>query len=120
MSVESLLTRAEKYLETASFLLEHDPESSISRSYYAMFFAAKALLNAHSISTKTHRGLHLQFSKHFIKTGLLPVELAKYLGDAFDARLLSDYADDLTLTEHDAEVTLESARILVDHIRQFL
>ena len=120
MSAESLLARASKYLETASFLLERDPESSVSRSYYAMFFAAKALLNAHNIRTRTHSGLHRQFGMHFIKTGLLPEELAKYLGDAFDARLLSDYADNPALTQHDAEVTLESARIFVDHIRQFL
>ncbi len=120
MSTESLLARAAKYLETVSFLLERDPESSVSRSYYAMFFVAKALLNVHGIRTRTHNGLHRQFSKHFIKTDLLPEKLAKYLGDAFDARLLSDYADNPALTQHDAEVTLESARIFVDHIRQFL
>jgi uncharacterized protein (UPF0332 family) len=37
----SLMRRAERYLRSADLLLrEGDYESSVSRSYYAMFFAA--------------------------------------------------------------------------------
>ena len=61
MSTESLLARAAKYLETASFLLERDPESSVSRSYYAMFFAAKALLNVHGIRTRISPNLRRSY-----------------------------------------------------------
>ena len=45
MSAEDAAARAERYLETAEMLIEEgDYESSVSRSYYAMFFVARALL----------------------------------------------------------------------------
>lgn len=38
--VESLIKRAEKYLKSAKILLDvEDYESSVSRVYYAMFYA---------------------------------------------------------------------------------
>jgi uncharacterized protein (UPF0332 family) len=45
MSGEDAIARAERYLKTADMLIEDgDYESSVSRSYYAMFFIARALL----------------------------------------------------------------------------
>ena len=46
--IESLIKRAERYLLSAKLLLkEGDYESSVSRIYYAMFFAAQAALLSH-------------------------------------------------------------------------
>ena len=43
--IESLLKRSDRYLKTAKILIkEVDFESSVSRIYYAMFFAAQAAL----------------------------------------------------------------------------
>ena len=42
---ESLILRARKYLKSAEVLLqEEDYESSVSRTYYAMFYSAEAAL----------------------------------------------------------------------------
>ena len=41
----SLIERARKYLNSSKILLdERDYESSVSRAYYAMFYAAEAVL----------------------------------------------------------------------------
>ncbi|MEN8265002.1 MAG: HEPN domain-containing protein [Nitrospirota bacterium] len=43
--VESLISRASKYIKSAAMLIaEEDYESSVSRSYYAMFYCIEALL----------------------------------------------------------------------------
>ncbi|MGQ9571298.1 MAG: HEPN domain-containing protein [Thermodesulfovibrionales bacterium] len=43
--VESLIRRANRYLKSAELLLKDgDCESSVSRTYYAMFYSAQAML----------------------------------------------------------------------------
>jgi uncharacterized protein (UPF0332 family) len=43
--IESLVARSTKYLHSAELLLDNgDYESSVSRSYYAMFYCVQALL----------------------------------------------------------------------------
>ncbi len=68
MSVESLLTRAEKYLQSAALLLETgDYASSISRSFYAMLFTTRAALRTRELDPSTHKGVFTLFNKHFIQ-----------------------------------------------------
>jgi len=43
--IKSLVEKARKYLRSAEILLkEGDYESSVSRTYYAMFYCAQAML----------------------------------------------------------------------------
>lgn len=43
--IESLIQRATRYIKSADMLLkEKDYESSVSRTYYAMFYSVQALL----------------------------------------------------------------------------
>ena len=68
MSVESLLVRAEKYLQTAALLLETgDYASSISRAFYAMLFATRAALRTRELDPSTHKGVFTLFNEHFIQ-----------------------------------------------------
>lgn len=51
--VNSLLERADKYLRSARILLEEgDYESSVSRTYYAMFYSAQAMLLTLAVSSR--------------------------------------------------------------------
>ena len=48
--IKSLVEKAKKYLRSAEILLkEGDYESSVSRTYYAMFYCAQAMLHEKSI-----------------------------------------------------------------------
>jgi uncharacterized protein len=54
--IESLLKRADRYLLSSALLIkEGDYESSISRTYYAMFFAAQAVLLERNLSYSSHK-----------------------------------------------------------------
>lgn len=66
-------------------------EVAISRAYYAMFYAANALLAHKGVLRKTHSGVISAFGQHFVKTGLIESEYAKMLGQSFDSRLDNDY-----------------------------
>ena len=56
--VEILIRKAESKLNTAKILFEEGIyEDAISRAYYSMYYATKALLRMRGIFTKTHKGL---------------------------------------------------------------
>lgn len=41
---------------------------ALSRAYYAVFHAVRALLFSKGLQSKTHEGLRMLFDKHFIQT----------------------------------------------------
>jgi len=65
--IETLLKRAEKNIKSAALLLrEKDFESSISRGYYAMFYATEALLLTKNLKFSSHKSVITLLGKHFI------------------------------------------------------
>jgi len=112
--IPQLLQLAQDELETAQLLLDNDRHRAcISRAYYAMYHASQALLEVKSITSKTHKGTIQQFGLHFIKTGELPIEMARALTDGYDLRQLSDYEETIFLTRQQAEIVLNSAQEFV-------
>ena len=73
-----LMERAYEKLEVAKSLFENEfyPDA-VSRAYYAMFYAARALLSKKNIYPKTHRGVISQFGLLFVKAGKFKIEMWK-------------------------------------------
>ena len=75
--IKSLIKRAEKYLKSARILLqEGDYESSVSRTYYAMFYSVEAVLLTKGLSFSSHNGVISAFGQHFVKTGVFPKRMS--------------------------------------------
>jgi uncharacterized protein (UPF0332 family) len=112
--ITQLLQLAQDELATANLLMVNDRyRACISRSYYAMYHATQALLTSKTLSSKTHKGSIQLFGQHFIKTGELPIDLARALSDTYDLRQLSDYEETVLLTQAQAETILTSAQAFV-------
>lgn len=121
MSTEDAIARAERYLKTADMLIEDgDYESSVSRSYYAMFFVARALLRQVGSEPQTHSGIRNPFGLHFVKEGPLSERFAGMLNDAEEMRTLADYAEEFVLTKENAQVTLRDAEDFVEQMSGLL
>jgi uncharacterized protein (UPF0332 family) len=118
--IPQLLQLAQDELETAQLLLDNERHRAcISRAYYAMYHASQALLEVKSITSKTHKGTIQQFGLHFIKTGELPIEMARALADGYDLRQLSDYEEAIFITQQQAEIVLNSAQEFVSQAQQY-
>lgn len=119
--IKSLIERAKKYLRSAEILLgEEDYESSVSRTYYAMFYSAQAVLLTKNLSFSSHRGVISAFGEHFIKTGIFPKKMDRELNRAFEKRQLSDYGYTFVISKGEAEKMLKSGKKFVDRIVQHL
>jgi uncharacterized protein (UPF0332 family) len=90
--VQAELLRAERSLDAARILLkENFLEDALSRAYYAILHAARAVLLAEGVSVSSHRAVRRLFGSHLIKPGKLAVRLAKILAEEQDDRFLADY-----------------------------
>ncbi len=76
--IDTLIKRSKRYLESAGILLESgDYESSVSRTYYAMFYSVEALLLREGLSFSSHKGVISAFGERFVKTGVFPREMGQ-------------------------------------------
>jgi len=115
------LRRAEELLDVAQENLAHaHPADSVSRSYYAMFRSATAVLKDLGIERKSHHALWAAFGEHVAVKGLMPPKYHRYGLDAFSARSLSEYVAEPEDTPEDAAEALRMAREFVSASRGFL
>ena len=118
---KKLFSLALEELDIAKLLLEREHyRTSISRSYYSMYYAAQSLLLSQNIDTSTHKGLIRLFSLHFVKIGKLSPEWSNTLKEAYDLRQLSDYDADFTGTLAEAETILEKAKDFIVEVEKIL
>ncbi len=109
--IDSLINRARKYIKSAAMLIEEeDYESSVSRSYYAMFYCVEALLLTQGMSFSSHKGVISAFGQHFVKTGIFDKEMSRELSRAFEKRQLGDYEYTFVISGEEAEEILENAK----------
>jgi uncharacterized protein (UPF0332 family) len=119
--IQLYLERAHQDLRAAESNLQQGFYAvAVTRAYYAMFYAASALLASKGIARSKHSGVMSAFGEHFVKSGLIEPEYARMLGNAFDSRLDSDY--DITfLVERDlAEDVLRDAKRFVARAAEYL
>ena len=86
---------------------------AVSRAYYAMFYAASAMLLSRQLSFSRHSAVIGAFGKEFIKTGVFAQQLHEWLNEASEKRSRGDYDFDANLTEAQADVQIERAKQFV-------
>ncbi|MBI3019480.1 MAG: HEPN domain-containing protein [Deltaproteobacteria bacterium] len=78
------LKRARQALAVAKRLFEEKFfNDSLSKSYYAIFYAAGAALESIGIQTKRHATTIQKFNEHFVKNGTVDKEYYLTLSNAF-------------------------------------
>jgi uncharacterized protein (UPF0332 family) len=119
--IESLIERAERYLKSAEMLLEEgDYESSVSRTHYAMFYSAQAMLLTKNLSFSSHKSVISAFGEHFVKTGIFPREMGRELNRAFEKRQIGDYEYTFVISRTEAKEILKDGKMFVEKIAQHL
>lgn len=119
--LDKLIEKAHAELTTAEHLINYKNfNAAVSRAYYAMFYAAHALLYIRGVKCSSHSGLISTFSQYFIKTGIIPKEMGRLLSAAFEARQSSDYSFTTDITGDEARAAMQNARLFVNTILQFL
>ena len=115
------LENAQEMLVVARLMLNNDfYTSTINRAYYAIFYAANALLITKNLSSNKHSGVISAFRQHFVKTGLISPEYSAIYGQVMGNRHTSDYELESPITKETAKLDLTDAEIFVAAITQWL
>jgi uncharacterized protein (UPF0332 family) len=94
------IEKAESTWQETNLLAQHKLwNTCANRLYYAAFYALTALLLQEGFETQTHKGVKIQFSQHFIKTGRIGTTYNELYADLFNKRQSGDYADLVDWTE---------------------
>jgi Uncharacterized conserved protein related to C-terminal domain of eukaryotic chaperone, SACSIN len=113
------MERAYEKLEVAKSLLENGFYSdAVSRAYYAMFYAARALLSEQNIYPKTHHGVISQFGLKFVKGGQFEKEIFDLFARAQEDREEADYGLLAEIEEEEAKKILEGAEQFLKACRE--
>jgi uncharacterized protein (UPF0332 family) len=108
------LKRAKQHLKSARDLIRNDDfADSVSRAYYAIFQAARALLALEGTESRKHSGVVSLFNRHFVKTGKVDKRLGVILKDARRSREMADYTELAEFSREDAEAQLADAEAFV-------
>jgi uncharacterized protein (UPF0332 family) len=116
------LGQAQTTLEDAKFLLDgkRSVQSIINRSYYAMFYAALALLQKIGKVPSKHAGVISLFDTEFALKGVFPKEFSRDFHKAFELRQVADYKVVEASSLEKAEETWNKAVRFVDAAEKYL
>lgn len=94
--------------------------SSLRVALTTRCYVAEALLYEHDFEFSKHSAVHAAFGKQFAKTGLLDPKFHRWLLDAFDTRLQTDYGFEISIDGEHVEQMLQQATEFLQVARSFL
>ena len=111
------ITLAEECLEEAKNLLSNGfYRGAVSRAYYSMYHAAKALLLTKNVTPKKHTGVLRMLGLEFVNKGYLEEIYAEAYKYAFDIRQKADYGVEFKIEKEVAEEVVKNAEIFLQRI----
>jgi uncharacterized protein len=112
---------AREALSAARLLLDRGFfRESISRSYYAMFYAAKAAVISEGLEANKHSAVISALGQRFVKSGRIAADLHRSLRTAFDERQLADYTLDWQVSLEATQARLAEAERFVGDVASLL
>lgn len=119
--IDALLNKAQKFLRSAAVLIElEDFDSTASRAYFAMFYAAQAALYQETQAVSSKQGIRSAFISRFVERGPLPERAGEVLQRASELQEMGDYAYDFSVSQEDAEFILSEAEAFVNSLENMV
>lgn len=118
---QAILDKAQDSLDAARLLLTQDYfDFAASRAYYAMYYAAEALLLARGLSFSSHAAVIANYGKEFSKTGDMDRKFHKHLIAVQDLRSQGDYSYHPGVSHHKASEAVSWAAEFLEAATAYL
>ena len=116
-SVEELSLADEELNAADALLQEGFARVSLTRAYFAVFHAARALLYAAGFDPRTHAGVHHLFNLHFVKSARFEPGTSRLMARLQKYREEADYSRAFVVDATGAREELAAARAFVETVR---
>ena len=115
------ITEADDSLKVAEHCLKEGwYKDSINRSYYAAFYAVKAVLALSTVDFKRHKDVMGYFNKEYVAKEIFPREIGRKLGALQKVREKSDYDDFYIASREKAEEQFQTAAFVIAEVKEYL
>lgn len=119
------LSQAEDSIKVAQMSYDNALfKDSINRSYYATFYAIKAVLALEEIDFKRHKDAIGYFNKTYVATEKFSKELGRRIGMLKQLREKSDYDDFYIASREEAEeqisYTVEVVTLITEYLKKYV
>ncbi len=115
------LSNAKETLNVADDCLKNAHyRDSINRSYYAAFYATRAVLALEGIDFKRHKDVIAYFNKEYVATEKFQREIGRMLARLQQKREKSDYDDFFIASKSEAEEQIKAAKEIINAINNYL
>lgn len=112
---------ARETLNVAKECLENKHyKDSINRSYYASFYAARAILALERIDFKRHKDVIAYLNKNYVATGIFEKDIGRKLARLQQKREQSDYDDFFIASKEEAQKQYNNAENIISAIIEYL
>ena len=119
--VRGLVNKSKHAIKVAQDLLAQGyPSDSASKSYYAIFYAAQALLKTFKINVIKHSAVEAAIGYHFVKTGKIDQKHHRVLLDARKLREIADYDIQEEVIRPQAAVKIQEAKDFLKVIQKLI
>ena len=113
--------RAVETLEVAKELYASGKfRDSNNRSYYAAFYAIKAIYTIRGVDFKKHKTLLANFNKEYVATEIFPREIGRKISTLALIREQSDYNDFYMASKQESQQQVEIAEELITLVREYV
>ena len=122
--IEELSIAKENLLSFRDNYLSNRFRKATSDLYFGFEHIAKALLLSAGIRPETHKGVSRMLSYHFVKAGIIPVQVVIHLDNLYERRKIAEYSSragwEFTKDQLDSyrQSAISSVRILLDEIKK--
>jgi len=119
--IKHRLKRAHETLTESLLLYENGMLSAaVNRVYYSMFYSLSALAISEGFQTGKHAQLIGWFNKTWVRTGKVDTRYSKIISQAFDKRMLGDYADIPEFINSEVEILIRESGEFIDMVEKLL
>jgi uncharacterized protein (UPF0332 family) len=119
--VEAYLTKARHALKVAEKLRAAEEfGDAAGKAYYAMFYAAQALLKAHGINVVKHSAVASMLGREFAKPGRIDSRFHRMFLNARRLRETADYGIFEEIDEPMAILSLKNSRLFIAEVERLL
>lgn len=115
------LSQAEDSIKVAQMSFDNGLyKDSINRSYYAAFYAVKAVLALEEVDFKRHKDAIGYFNKTYVATKKFSKELGRKIGMLKQLREKSDYDDFYIAGKEEAENQIKTALMMIQEVKKYV
>ena len=115
------IAEAEDSLKVAAHCLKEGLYKDLFfRSYYAVFYAVKAILALSTVDFKRHKDVMGYFNKEYVAKEIFPREIGRKLGTLQRVREKSDYDDFYIASREKAEEQFQTAELVIGEVKKYL